>query len=96
MAVASGSLVLIVSTSNIITEDERARRLWLARPDPEWHVQKTKEFAKEQNLYAAQLHRSFEQRARGELAFEAGQFDKALAHFIAAAALKPKPPEAGK
>jgi hypothetical protein len=37
-------------------------------------------------------HQSFEQCARGELAFDCGDFDKAFAHYIAAAALMPQPP----
>jgi len=35
---------------------------------------------------------SWKDHARGVLAFEACDFARALAHFLAAAALKPKPP----
>jgi hypothetical protein len=44
----------------------------------------------EKNPYAAAVHRSLEQRARGISALEAGQFQ---AHFLAAELLQPKPPK---
>ena len=87
--IGSGNDVLIVATQ--IDDFELARRLWLTRPDPQWHVQKRQEFLKEKNAYAAALHHSWEQHARGVVAFDSGDFNKALAHFIAAAALKPRP-----
>ena len=40
------------------------------------------------------LRRSFEQNARGVVAFDYNQFDRAYAHFIAAALLKPPVPKA--
>jgi hypothetical protein len=91
-AVGSGNVVVIVPTQ--LDEAERLRRQWLMRPDPEWHVQQRKQFLKEKNAYAAAYHASWEQHARGVLAFEAGDVARATAHFLAAAALKPKPPPA--
>jgi WD40 repeat protein len=76
-----------------IDEGERLRRLWLTRPDPDWHIQRQKELTAEGNTYGAALHRALEQHARGVLAVEAGDLDRAWGYFIAAAALKPAPPE---
>jgi hypothetical protein len=73
--------------------EEITRRLWLTRPDPEWHVARAKQFADQNYTYAAALHRSFEQQARGIVACDYNQFDKAFWHFVAAAALKPKLPK---
>jgi len=75
-------------------EEERLMRLWKTRPDPDWHVEQQKKFEAEKNPYAAALHRSFEQQARGVVAFDYNQFDKAYAHVIAAALLKPPAPKA--
>jgi WD40 repeat protein len=73
-------------------DQELERRKWLTRPDPRWHAEKRQEFSKAKNRYAAALHRALEQRALGVLAFEFGDFGKAQAHFVAAAALMPAPP----
>jgi WD40 repeat protein len=75
-----------------LAADEVARRLWLTRPDPDWHVLRQEELAAVGNTYGAALHRSFEHRARGVLALEAGDFDRAWGHFVVAAALAPAPP----
>ena len=75
-----------------LSPEEQLRRRWLTRPDPEWHVQQRERFEAEKNVYAAALHRSFEQHARGVVAFDYHQYDKAYAHFLAAALLKPTPP----
>jgi hypothetical protein len=66
--------------------------LWLTRPDPQWHAQKRQEFLDQENVYAAALHQSWEQRAHGIVAFEKGEFDKSFAHLIAGVALTPAPP----
>ena len=79
-----------------LTPQELAFRRWVTRPDPEWHVEKRLEAEKENNTFAAAFHRSWEQHARGVLALEAGDFNMAYAHFVAAAALKPKAPDAEK
>jgi len=76
-----------------LRKDEQRNR-WRTRPDPDWHVEQQKKFAEEKNAYAAALHRSFEQQARGVVAFDYNQFDKAYAHFIAAALLKLPVPKA--
>ena len=88
--VPAGERVFRIPTR--IDDDERLRRLWLTRPDPDWHVQRQKELAAEGNNYGASLHRSCEQYARGVLAFEAGDFDRAWGHFIIAAAHRPALP----
>jgi len=51
-------------------------------------------FEAKKNPYAAALHRSFEQHARGAVAFDYNQFDKAYAHFVAATILTPPAPKA--
>ena len=48
------------------------------------------------NVYAANLHSAWGERARGVLAFERGEFDRAVRHFVAAAALTPTAPLAPK
>jgi WD40 repeat protein len=90
LAVPIGDTLWIVARQ--VDDRERLRRLWLMRPDPDWHVQKRKEFEKAKNAYAATFHRALEQQARGKLAFEVGDFDRALGHFLAAAALRPAIP----
>ncbi len=90
--IPTGNRVLRVPTT--IDEDERLMRLWATRPDPDWHVEQRIKFEKENNAYAAALHRSFEQQARGVVAVDSNQFDKAYWHFVAAALLKPPVPKA--
>jgi WD40 repeat protein len=85
--VPTGNRVLKVPTR--IDEAERLCRLWLARPDPEWHLRQQQELLAAGNTYGAALHRSFEYRARGRLALEAGDFDRAWGYFIAAALRTP-------
>jgi WD40 repeat protein/tRNA A-37 threonylcarbamoyl transferase component Bud32 len=87
--VPSGDRVLRMPTR--LDEVERLRRLWLTRPDPDWHLQRQKELTAEGNSYGATLHRTFAQSARGVLALEVGDFDRAWGHFIVASALKPVP-----
>ncbi len=60
----------------------------------DWLVEQRIKFEKENNAYAAALHRSFEQQARGVVAVDYNQFDKAYWHFVAAALLKPPVPKA--
>jgi WD40 repeat protein len=79
-----------------LSEDERQRRLWLTRPDPDWHIQRQKELSAEGNSYGAALHRSLEARACGILALESGDVDRAWGSFITAAALKPPIPSAAE
>jgi WD40 repeat protein len=86
--------VLVWDARNLQAEAERLRRAWLMRPDPDWHAQQRQAFIKDKNAFAAAYHASWEQHARGVLAFEACDFPQATAHFLAAAALKPKPPPA--
>jgi hypothetical protein len=86
----AGKRVLVIPTQ--LEESEWLRRRWLTLPDPEWHAQKWAEFAKDNNAFGAAWHKFWEQNARGTLAFEAGDFGNAVAHFVAAAALKPKTP----
>ena len=88
--VPDGTSVLKVPTR--IDEGERLWHLWLTQPDPDWHIQRQKELTAEGNTYGAAVHRAFEQHARGVLAFEAGDFDRAWGYLIAAAALKPAIP----
>jgi eukaryotic-like serine/threonine-protein kinase len=78
-----------------LDKEERVRRRWLTRPDPQWHVQKRNEFLKEKNAYAAALHQSWEQHARGVIALDRGDAKSAADFFRAAAASRPKPPPAG-
>jgi WD40 repeat protein/serine/threonine protein kinase len=95
---ASGSddkTVRLWDASSLESLDDEHKRL-LTRPDPHWHEAKNKEFEKQNNPFAAAFHRSWEQHARGVLAFEAGDFQRAYAHFVAAAALKPSASESGK
>jgi len=75
-------------------EEERLMRMRRIRPDPDWHVEQQMKFETEKNPYAAALQRSFEQHDRGLMAFENNQFDKAYAHFLAAALMKPPVPKA--
>jgi WD40 repeat protein len=79
-----------------LTLAELSFRRWVTTPVPGWHVEKRIEAEKNNNPYAVAFHRSWEQHARGVFAFEAGDFQQAYAHFIAAAALKPKVPEMAK
>ena len=90
-----GDRVERIPLKSEIDETERLRRLWLTRPDPDWHIERQKELAAAGNAFGAALQRSFEQHARGVLALEAGDTSQAFAHFIAAAILKPQPPEYG-
>ena len=78
--------------STTLDAEEMAYRRYLTRPRPELHTEEAARLAKD-DPFAAAMQRSFEQRARGALAFEAGDFDKAQAHFITAALLKPKLPK---
>jgi WD40 repeat protein/tRNA A-37 threonylcarbamoyl transferase component Bud32 len=82
----------VVQVPTQLAEDERLRRLWLTRPDPDWHIQREVEQASLANPYGAALHLSAQYRARGVLALEAGDLDRAWGYFILAAAVKPKPP----
>ncbi len=101
LVLADGRLVLIAGKQfhRVLLVEPRpskaevARRRWLARPDPEWHGKLAGQFDKANNPFAAALHRSFEQHARGVLAFEVGDFDRAWGHFIIAAVIKPQPPK---
>jgi len=45
-------------------------------------------------IRAAALRRSYEQHAHGMVDFDHNQFDRAYAHFVAAAMLKPPVPKA--
>ena len=76
-----------------LAHSEKMRRRYTTRPDPDWHIEQSTRFEKEGSTYAAALHRSFEQQARGVAAVDYNQFDKAYWHFISAALLKPKIPE---
>jgi WD40 repeat protein len=88
--VIAGKRVLVVPTQ--LEESEWLRRRWLTLPDPEWHAEQRERFAMANNAIAAACHAFWEQKARGLLAFEAGDFLAAITHFDAAAALKPKAP----
>ncbi len=85
-----------------LDEDERRRRLWLTRPDPAWHdlraalLKRGNSSGKEVNDYGAALNYSLKIRARGILALEAGEADRARAHFNTAEALKPPIPSAAE
>ena len=85
-----GNVVRVLSLS--LDAEELAHRRYLTRPQPELHAAEAGSRARDEP-FAAAMQRSFEQRARGVLAFEAGNFHKAQAHFITAALLKPKPPK---
>jgi hypothetical protein len=76
-----------------IDAEELARRRWLTRPDPEWHIERRKELEKAGNAYGAALHRWQEANARGIVAFDSGRLDEAWAHFIHAAVLNPPVPQ---
>ena len=86
-----GNRVLRIRTS--LDEAERDRNYLLTRPDPDWHVRRQKQLKAEGNAYGAALQLSSEQRARGVLAFDDGDFDKAQAYFLRAALLKPLRPK---
>jgi WD40 repeat protein len=92
LAIESGNRVLLVDPR--VGADERARRLWATRPDPDWHAARANQFGVADPAAAA-LHRSFEHHARGVLALEDGDPARAWWHFVAAAALRrpPKPVE---
>jgi hypothetical protein len=79
-----------------LTLAELSFRRWVTTPVPGWHIEKRIEAEKNNYPFAVAFHRSWEQHARGVLAFEAGDFQHAYAHFIAAAALKAKTVDAGK
>jgi eukaryotic-like serine/threonine-protein kinase len=85
-----------------LDEDERRRRLWLTRPDPAWHdlraalLKRGNSSGKEVNDYGAALNYSLKIRARGILALEAGDADRARAYFNTAEALKPPIPSAAE
>jgi WD40 repeat protein/serine/threonine protein kinase len=85
--VYQGSEVVIVNSH--IEPDELARRRLRARPDPWRHDVLAKKY--EKNPFASVVQKSLEQKARGQLAVEAGDIDKAWGHFIAAEVLRPKP-----
>jgi hypothetical protein len=71
------------------SEAELARRRWLARPSPERHARLAKEY--EKDPFASAVQKSLEQKAHGQLAMEAGDFQQAFGHFLAAEILRPKP-----
>jgi WD40 repeat protein len=75
-------------------DEEQEDRRRATRPDPDWHVTRQRELTAEGNSYGAALHRSFEHHARGVLALDDGDLDRAWWHFIVAVALKPAPPPA--
>jgi len=78
----------------VIDNEERFMRLWKTRPDSDWHVEQQEKFEAEKNVYAAALHRSFEQHARGVVAVDYNRWDQRYRHVIAAALLKPPVPKA--
>ena len=86
--------------SGVIDEEERLMRLWRTRPDPDWHAEQRKKFEAEKNAYAAALHRSFEQHARGVVAVDydrwkaTGRSRDPARWSSAAALLKPPVPKA--
>jgi WD40 repeat protein len=71
------------------TSDEIAHRRRLLRPDPMYHLAQAQQAERENNRFAAAVHRALEQRARGHLALAVGDFDRAWGHFLAAALLRP-------
>jgi hypothetical protein len=97
--VSGGALFLrseerLLKVSLQVGENERLRRVWLTRPDLDWHVRRQQELSAVGNAYGVAIQRWAEQNARGMLAFEAGNFDRAWGHFIVAAATRPQPPTA--
>jgi hypothetical protein len=90
--VPSGNRVLRLPTT--IDEEERLMALLKTRPDPDWNAEWQRWFALRKIDHAVALHRSFEQQARGVVAFDFNQWDKAYWHFVAAALLKPPVPKA--
>jgi WD40 repeat protein len=70
-----------------VTKADLGRRL--ARPRPEVHAKLAEQH--KADPFAAAVQRSLEQKARGQLAAEACDFDTAWGHFIAAEVLRPKP-----
>ncbi len=90
MFVRSGSRVVRVPAT--LDESGRQRRLWLSRPDPEWHVERQRQLADEKSSRGAALHLALEQRARGLLALENGFVWEGLARIAVASKLTPAPP----
>ena len=88
--IPSGNQVFLVAP-RMSDEEIRRRREWM-RPDPEWHLQQQAQAEREKNPYALAVHRSLEFRARGMLAREAGDDNKAEEFFRKAADLWPQRP----
>lgn len=72
---------------------ERAERLWLTRPDPDWNARRATDLVKENNDFGAAFQWAAERRAQGVLAFEAGDLDQAHSYFLHAALLTGVPPQ---
>jgi WD40 repeat protein len=70
-------------------ETELIRRRLSVRPAPEWHATLAAQY--KDDPFASGVQKSLEQRARGHLAAEAGDFQGAFGHFLAAELLRPKP-----
>ena len=87
LMIPQGNRILLVDSR--LPPEELARRRRITRPDPERHAKFAVEHKADPFAHAMQL--SLEQRARGALATEALDFDKAQGHFLAAALLQPKP-----
>lgn len=62
---------------------------WIARPDANRHAKLAEEY--QDDPFASAVQRSLEQQARGKLAVEAGDFQQAFGHFLAAELLRPMP-----
>lgn len=87
-----GRLVIPQSTRVRVVDsrlppDELAWRRWLARPQPDRHTKFAEGY--EADPFAAAVQRSLEQHARGQLAAEDLDFDRAQKHFLSARLLKP-------
>ncbi|MCS7044786.1 MAG: hypothetical protein NZO58_00365 [Gemmataceae bacterium] len=88
-----GNVVLIVSLTP--DEEELNYRRYKTRPRPEVHAEQAKQLEKD-DPFAAAVQRALEQRARGQLALEAGDEAAARRHFEQADRLDPRksPPPA--
>lgn len=87
------SFCSVIQLPTRIDDSTRLRRQWLTRPDPDWRVWRQRTLLAEGNQYGVAVQRKAEQTARAILAFDAFDFGKAQAHFLAAYLLEPKLPK---
>jgi hypothetical protein len=77
LVVPQGNRVVLVDRR--IDPEDLGHRRWLANPRPEVHAKLAEEY--KADPFGAAVRKSLEQRARGQLALEAGDLDQAWGHF---------------